>query len=263
MPANRVASAFLTFSATAPAPAHQPRLYCFAYAGGAASVYAPWARALAPQIAVLGVELPGHGSRFQETPHESVAKMSAGIAEAIASEDSDAPFAFYGHSLGAVVAFETAQLLAQRGPAHLFIGAARAPHLPPTVPAISHLPSMEFLQAVQERYGGLPAALFEEPELLELVLPVLRADFKAYEGYRCPEPRALNCPVTAFHGATDPVVRGAAVHEWALVTSHAFQMETLPGDHFFLNTNREALLAHIRQRIGEHAGLHSNVAALG
>ncbi len=251
---------FLTFTGAAPVDGNRPRLYCFPYAGGASSAFAPWARMLAPQISVLGVELPGHGSRFSETPFDSVSEMAEDAADAIASSESDAPFALYGHSLGAVVAFETAQILQRmakgkhaRPPIHLFVGAARAPHLPTVLTPISHLPQKDFLDAVQRRYGGLPAALFDEPELLEMVLPVLRADFKAYEDYRYADSSILECPVTGFHGSLDPVVRNAAMSEWSRVTDGSFRLYIVDGDHFFLNTCKEVLLAAVRDGFEQQA----------
>jgi medium-chain acyl-[acyl-carrier-protein] hydrolase len=198
--------------------------------------------------------MPGHGARFEEMPFENVTDMATEAAAVIEDDASGVPFAFYGHSLGAVVAYETAKLLqaradgaGQSSPFHLFVGAARAPQLPRVLAPISQLPQDEFLNAVQSRYGGLPAALFEEPELLEIFLPVLRADFSAYESYQYVEPAPLRRPVTAFHGVHDPVVRSAAVNEWARVTEAGFQFEHLEGDHFFLsaNTCREALLKRI------------------
>jgi surfactin synthase thioesterase subunit len=260
MSSGRAANPFLSFTSAGVAP-EQPRLYCFAYAGASASVYAPWARALAPQVAVVGVELPGHGSRFSEAPLGSIAAMASGMAQVIAEQPDEAPFAFYGHSLGAVVAFETARLLGDSGPMHLFAGAARAPHLPPPVPAISHLPAMEFLDAVQKRYGGLPAALFDEPELLEMVLPVLRADFGAYEKYVYAESAPIACPITAFHGTGDPVVHGALVSAWSLVTTGAFRHEAMDGDHFFLNTCRPVLLRHVREVFDCYDGASTTNAA--
>ena len=246
------AKSLLSFQRVAPTGEGQPRLYGFAYAGGSAAIYAPWARALAPDITVIGVEMPGHGARFQETPLENVEAMASEAASVIADEASSAPLAFYGHSLGAVVAFETARLLQShssgvRKPSllHLFVGAARAPQLPRVLTPISQLPKNEFLEAVQHRYGGLPAALFEEPELLEMLLPVLRADFNAYETYQYDEPSPLLCPVTAFYGTNDSVVRSAAMNEWSRVTESSFEFEQVEGDHFFLNTCRDALLKRI------------------
>ena len=251
------ARSFLSFGKAAVPGEDPPRLYCFAYAGGSSSIYAAWARALTPAIAVLGVEMPGHGSRFEETPLSFVSDMATDAANAIEASGSRAPYVFYGHSLGALVAFETARLLQQRAaaaPVHLFAGAARAPHLPAVVAPVSHLATAEFLAAVQQRYGGLPAALFEEPELLEMVLPVLRADFAAYENYAYTHAAHLRTPITVFHGTSDPVVRRAAVSEWSHVTDRAFRLQEIEGDHFFLNTSRDLLLQHIREGFEQGAG---------
>ena len=238
----------LSFSGTS-SPVSE-RLYCFPYAGGSSSVFASWGRLLAPQLRVIGVDLPGHGSRFKDQPLGSVAGMADSAAEAIRNSESNFPrsgtgFAFYGHSLGAVIAYETARLLEDRfqaAPSHLFVGAARAPGLPPPLPPISHLDDTAFLDKVHGRYGGLPAILFEEPELLALVLPVLRADFKAYEIYSSPADPLLSQPVTAFVGEHDPVVDGTAMKPWSRATSNRFDLHVLSGGHFFLNDCRSQLL---------------------
>ncbi len=239
----------------------RPRLYCFPYAGASSSVFASWAQELKSSMAVYGVDLPGHGSRFKDPLGEDVHLMAAGAAKAImAAEDvygkSIHKFAFYGHSLGAIVAYETArlldkQLLASLG--HLFVGAARAPATPSPVPAISHLDDTRFLEAVQQRYGGLPAVLFEEPELLEMVLPILRADFRAYEGYRQSSGSRLDLPVIAFFGKQDAVVTPGLMEEWSQVSSAPLQLHSIDGGHFFLNDCRDRLLQYIRNSISNPA----------
>ena len=263
MPAS--SKSFLSFTRAVATSENQPVLYCFTYAGGSCSLYAPWARALTPAITVLGVEMPGHGARFQEPPLDAVAAMAEEAANAIEAAASHAPYAFYGHSLGALVAFETARLLQRRehprSLRHLFVGAARAPHLPPIMPQIGHLETAAFLDAVQHRYGGLPAVLFDEPELLEIVLPVLRADFSAYERYQFEGLSALDCPVTAFHGAEDAIVRTSAVSEWSRVTRGDFRIEELPGDHFFLNACRDTLLQTITASFNRSAASDTVAAA--
>ena len=249
---------FLSFAGAA-AP-DRPRLYCFPFAGGTASMFASWARTLSPEIAVFGVELAGHGSRFSEDKPESVQEMAATVVAALLSLQDTTSVAFYGHSLGALVALETARLLAVAGTGshleermrlrplvHLFVGAARAPHHPAVTPLIHGLPQREFLDAVQHRYGGLPAVLFEEPELLELVLPVLRADFRAYEQYLFwPNPR-LQVPVTGFHGTRDGIATAESMQGWSDVTPKEFQSYPIEGDHFFLNTGSDVVLRRIRQ----------------
>jgi medium-chain acyl-[acyl-carrier-protein] hydrolase len=174
-------STFLTFG-KAPVGAAM-RLYAFAHAGGTASTYAQWSRLLTPEIEVVGIELPGHGTRLMEQPLSCVSEMVQEVVQALQrsvegeNPASPRPFALYGHSLGAIVAFETARLVApdpRFALSHLFVGAARAPHLPRPTQAITHLSEDEFLVAVQQRYGGIPSAVLDEPELLEMILPARR-----------------------------------------------------------------------------------------
>ena len=243
------------------------RLYCFAHAGGTAAIYAPWARLLSPDIEIYAVELPGHGTRMDEEPLKDVAEMARHLLPQICEQQADRrPFAFYGHSLGAVVAYETALALqdlassdryqyasSRQGPLlalqHLFIGAARAPHLPRMLPALSHLDQQAFLEGVRHRYGGISEAVLAEPELLEMILPPLRADFAAYENYQHQARVLLTCPVTAFAGTRDPVVQESAVTAWADHTSGPFRLHAIPGDHFFLAEHREQVLGIVSRAL--------------
>jgi len=223
------------------------RLVCFAHAGGTASVYAQWPKLLAPTLEVIAVELPGHGTRLMEEPLDDVLAMAKSVAEEFVKLGPK-PFAFYGHSLGGLVAYETARLLAQMDagvPVHLFVGASRPPHAPPVLPAISHLEREDFLEAVQERYGGIPDAVLNEPELIDMVLPAMQGDFVAYEWYRHAEGVPPEFPITAFVGSEDPVVGRDLACEWERHTSGPFQLQVVPGDHFFLGESRETVLAAI------------------
>ncbi len=252
------------------------RLYCFAYAGGTAAVYAPGARLLAPEIEVYAVELPGHGTRMGEEPLDDVAAMAQQLLPQVCDIQVDQrPFAFYGHSLGAVIAYETALALqelerieqrmcisATPRPLltlqHLFVGAARAPHLPPVLPPLSHLDEEAFLAGVQQRYGGISEAVLAEPELLEMILPPMRADFAAYEKYRHRVRGRLTCPLTAFAGSRDPVVSETAVAAWADHTSGPFRFHAIPGDHFFLAEHREQVLGIVSRSLRtDEAGFSS------
>lgn len=264
--AARIPNCFLRFGGAAAQA--KKRLYCFAHAGGTAASYAPWARLLAPDIEVCAVEQAGHGSRLAEEPLESVVAMALEILPSLIDLQSDQlPFAFYGHSLGAIVAYEIAQELRHLEQSavtssnttsasrpsltlrHLFIGAVRAPHLPPSLPPIAHLDQEAFLSGVQQRYGGISDAVLAEPELLEMILPPLRADFAAYEGYLHADRRGLACPVSAFAGTLDPVVGEEAVAAWADHTSGPFRMHTVQGDHFFLADHREQVLGIIARAL--------------
>ena len=241
---------FMTFGGMTPLAKGQ--VYCFAHAGGTAATFAPWARTIAarpdPALHITAIELPGHGTRMQEDLVSDVGTLADGIAQAIAGRIltvSSLPYFFYGHSLGGVIAFETVRRLEKLGvpsPRALIVGACRSPEMPALKPSISLLEKTDFIDAVQRRYGGIPAAVLEEPELLEMVLPILRADFRAYETYRYePGPR-ISCLLQAFSGQSDPVVGRADMAGWSSHTSGLFLSHSVPGDHFFLTESRQLVL---------------------
>jgi medium-chain acyl-[acyl-carrier-protein] hydrolase len=231
------------------------RLFCFPHAGGAPSVFFGWPELLAPAIDVVWVQQPGRGSRFSEKPHIEVSQIATEIVAEILADGSgwdDLPFCFYGHSLGALVAFETARQLRRRGgsmPIQLMVGAARAPHLERILPPLGHLPEEEFVQEIQSRYSGIPEAVLQQPELLKLFLPVLRADFAAYESYYYAEEGPLPCPITAFSGTADPMVSLESMQAWSRHTNDVFTLHTLVGDHFFVTSERATLVPMIRQSL--------------
>jgi medium-chain acyl-[acyl-carrier-protein] hydrolase len=227
------------------------RLLCFPYAGGAPSVFFGWPELLGPEVDVIWVQLRGRGSRFLEKPLHDVKEIAEEVAAAVVKLD-ETPFCFYGHSLGALVAYEVARILRRDGhrqPGLLLMGAARAPHLERILPPLAHLPDREFVDAIQTRYSGIPEAVLQDEELMQLFLPVLRADFNAYEGYRHTSEPALDQPIAAFAGSEDPVVTVDAVNEWHRHTSAAFATYTLPGDHFFLTSNRDRLVQIVKQTL--------------
>ncbi|MBT9332221.1 thioesterase II family protein [Paracidobacterium acidisoli] len=227
------------------------RLFCFPYAGGAPASFFSWAELLGPEIEVVCVQPPGRGARFIEPGYTGLDAMADEATQAL-SAWRDRPFAFYGHSLGAWVAFEVMRRLrmdGRRQPAHFFAGASRPPHLGPLTPAIRNMTDEGFLEAIQNRYAGIPAEVRAEPELLQMFLPVLRADFTAYETYLCSEAAPLQTPMTVLTGAEDRLVTPEITRQWERHAGGGFAMQILPGDHFFLNTSRDALLEVIRDRL--------------
>ncbi len=164
----------------------------------------------------------------------------------------DKPFAFFGHSMGALIGFELArEVRRQTGklPAHLFASGCFAPHLPDPHP-MHHLPEKEFLEELRS-LNGLPQEVLENDELMELVLPALRADFNATETYvHVPEP-PLACPITAFGGSRDPLTTRELIEGWGVHTSSAFSVRMLPGDHFFLNSQQRLLLSMIHEELAK------------
>lgn len=223
------------------------RLLCFAHAGAGASVFFPWAAALAPEgIEVRAVQYPGRETRWGERLITSVAAMAAEMAERWPEmADSDGvPCACYGHSMGALVAYETTvrleRMMVSSSPRHLVLGARNAPSTPRSRPPIHQLADDDFLAAVADRYGNLPAALLEEPEMRELIVPVLKADFQLVDEYRwAPEAGPVVVPLTILHGSEDPWTTRDGLAAWARHTTMTYRKREIPGGHFFHQHARE------------------------
>ncbi len=226
------------------------RLFCFPYAGGGASVFRGWADEL-PGVEVTIANLPGRGMPFDEPSFTCIPELVQVVAEAVEPQ-LDRPFAVFGHSFGALLAFELARELRRRGwpvPAHLFVSAFRAPQLARRHSAIHQLPDAELIHAVRQRYNGIPRAVLEDAELLALTLPTLRADLRLHEGYRYePEP-PLDCGISAMAGAQDPLVAEWEAAAWAAQTRTRFTLELLSGDHFFVTADPKPLLAIIQREL--------------
>lgn len=213
------------------------RLVCLPHAGGAAAMYAPWARTLPPAIDVLPIQLPGRANRMAEPPYTSMPQLVQDLASAL-EPYLDRPFAFFGHSMGALVSFELARTLRHtRGlePVCLFVSGHRAPQLPTGHPPIHNRPEPEFLAELR-RLNGTPREVLEHEELLELLLPLLRADFALCETYAFAEEPPLTCPILALGGLQDTDVQRDDLEAWRLHTHAACSVRMFPGDHFYLTT---------------------------
>ncbi len=248
MPEQQLTSRFLRRGSSSEAHA---RLYCFPFAGGSAAVFAAWGEELKPGIDVWSAQPRGRGMRLHEPLHRSVKEMAEDYMQVIRA-NLDLPFAFYGHSLGGLLAFELTLQLEAEGlalPTHLFVGASVPPVLGLIHSRISHLPDEGFMTAVRERYSGIPEAVLREPELLELFLPGLKADFAAHETFDRSNMRQVHCPITAFAGSDDPVIEPAIMRDWGQHTLADFDLRTVPGDHFFLSASRDAVLSTVRERM--------------
>jgi medium-chain acyl-[acyl-carrier-protein] hydrolase len=224
-------------------PRAQLRLFCLPYAGAGASVYHGWAAELPASIEVCAVQLPGREGRYGEPLFTDVAALVPALCEGIAPW-LDRPFALFGHSLGAAVAYETAVALAADralAPAMLFASGHRAPGLPRTRRAIHDMPEREFLDELR-RLNGVPAEVFSNPELLDLVLPQLRADFQMADTYTPLRQAQLACPIVALGSTGDDRVSRATLEPWRERTTGRFELMMLPGDHFYLKTHRSTLL---------------------
>ena len=241
------------FVCARPEPQPRLRLFCFPYAGGGPPIFRAWPEGLPAGVEVWAARFPGRGARLKEVPFTRIGPLVEALAAAL-EPYLNRPFAFFGHSLGALVGFELARELRRRDrplPAHLFVSGCGAPHIPYPHPPIHALPDPAFLEELR-RLEGTPAEVLAHRELMQLLLPALRADFALRETYTCaPEP-PLDLPITAFGGMEDERVNGERLEAWREQTTKAFTLHMLPGDHFFLNTARSLILQMLGRELGPY-----------
>jgi surfactin synthase thioesterase subunit len=221
----------------------QLRLFCFPFAGGGAGAFRGWAEHLPPGVALVPARLPGRETRLGEPPFDSMEPLIEALSEAI-SPQLEKPFALFGHSLGAAIAFELARSLRTRGrplPSALFVSGARAPqfrrgHVPPPPPSDD-----ELLQELK-RLEGIPRNLLENQELLEFALPVLRADTAIYRNYMYTSGPPLDCDIRAYGGYDDKRITRSEIEAWSEQTTRSFSCEMFPGGHFFIRSHEDEFL---------------------
>lgn len=230
-----------------PRPTARIRLFCFPYAGVGASAYRGWAADLPAGIELCAVQPPGRETRLREAAIPDLRELVLALGECILPL-LDRPFAFFGHSMGALTAFELARHLGRTGggaPAFLFASARRAPRLPDTEPALHTLPDDTFVAEIQRRYGGIPEEVLRHRELVELLLPGLRADIQAVETYSYVAGDSLDCPILAFGGAQDSRATAQELEGWREESRGPFTLRMFAGGHFFLQSARVQVLAAI------------------
>jgi surfactin synthase thioesterase subunit len=218
------------------ASAHALRLICLPYAGGGAAQFLRWRKVIPQWLDVVPLTLPGHDGRLHEPPRTDLCALAAELAVDIEPVINE-PYALVGHSMGAWLAYELARALRRRRarlPALLIVAAARAPHLPLDGSLVYTLPDEELIDALDQRYGGIPAAVRNNPELLRLVLPALRADLQMVETYEYCEEAPLEVEIFTLGGSDDPAVSAAQLEGWRRHTCRAFSLRLMPGGHFFL-----------------------------
>jgi surfactin synthase thioesterase subunit len=225
-------------------------LFCFAHAGGGAAFYRPWQTVLGPDIEVCPVVLPGREARRRELPYTRMGELVEPLFDALLSR-ADRPFALFGHSMGAAVAYEMAcrfSVVSVGGPRCLIVSGRQPPHRPARHPPIHRLPQDEFVARVA-RLDGTPAEVLRDKELLAAFLPGLRADFELNETYApAPHPR-LVIPVFAFVGDTDPLVEPPDMLAWGEVTTGPFDTRVFSGGHFYVQGARPEVLVAVREAV--------------
>ncbi|MET9401778.1 alpha/beta fold hydrolase [Kitasatospora sp. NPDC002965] len=231
-----------------PAPAGAHRLVCFPHAGGSAAFFRPLATALSLRAEVVAVQYPGRQDRRTEPVIDDIGRLAEEIAAAL-DPWSDAPLTLFGHSMGALVAFEVALRLERAGrpPARLLVSGRSAPTAPAGVPID---PTDEELVADIRRLNGTDAWMLADPELLEMILPAVRGDYRAVAGYRGSPDAVLSSPISALLGDSDPRAAVDEVRRWSAHTSGEFDLTLFPGGHFYLVDRAAEVIDLLSTRLG-------------
>jgi surfactin synthase thioesterase subunit len=210
------------------------RLFCFHHAGGSAAAFKGWSDIIGDQVSVVPVQLPGREGRIRE-PRFTELKPLVNELERELRPWLDLPHAFYGHSMGALLAYTLTRRASRAGsrlPEALIVGGYPAPHLPHALQLPPGLPDEQLVDLLTG-LGGLPPAIAHSPEWLDVLLPVIRDDLAVCATHRVAPPEPLDVPVHALAGADDLLVDVADVQAWAEHTTNEFTTETLPGGHFY------------------------------
>lgn len=245
-----------------PRPVRQPklRLFCFPYAGGSATTYYPWAALLDPEVELVAIQPPGRSGRINETAYCDMQPLVDSLIENIVPL-LNVPFIFFGHSLGSRVAYELATRLKARQlptPTHFFASGSRAPHIAVEEKQLYKLPDEKFISELQ-RLNGTPEAVLQNQELMQLFLPLLRADFQIADTY-VSDKVVLSCPITILAGTEDVDIKPVQLESWKELTSCAGEVHYVPGDHFFIEKNKQLVFKLLSEKI--ESALTKNAAGM-
>jgi acyl transferase domain-containing protein/surfactin synthase thioesterase subunit/SAM-dependent methyltransferase/acyl carrier protein len=224
----------------------QQRLFCFSPAGAGASLYQSWLNKFPENIEVCPIQLPGRENRLSETPLTRLKPLVENLAAAI-EPYLDRPFAFFGHSVGGLIAFELTRYLrknSQEQPSCLFVAASRPPQLPDLSNPLHNLGDAPLLEALQ-RWQGIPAAIAEDESAIKLYLPTIRADLAVLETYFYRQEEPLDCPIVAFGGLEDPTLNKGELTAWQQQTRRQFTLKMFSGNHFFVGENTTPIIETI------------------
>ena len=238
------------------------RLWCFPYAGAGASLYHGWKSRLAPFVEVRGVELPGRGARFPEPPLTRLPPLVRLLADELEPHLA-VPYAFYGHSVGGLLAFELARELRRRErpqPAHLFVAGCRPPDDRGAPTSLHRLSDPEFVDVVR-RFGAMPSEVLEDDELLACVIGALRADFEVAEMYEYRDEPPLGCGISVLWGQDDD--SAVDLPGWRRQTQGPFSIRLLRGGHLFLYSSLDSVLAAVERDLAAYPETATSRLATG
>jgi medium-chain acyl-[acyl-carrier-protein] hydrolase len=238
-----------------PHPNAKLRLFCFPYAGGGSVVFYNWPNFFSPNIEVVAIRLPGRETRFTEKPFTRMPHLVSALIP-VMQPLLNKPFAFFGHSMGARIAFEVTRALRKQHlpkPVHLFASGHIAPHLPEKDLDLHLLPDQAFIEKIKE-YDGIPGMILENPEILHFFLPMLRADIELIKTHRIAEEIPLDCPITAFGGTRDPKINEEEVKAWQAHTRSVFKWRMFSSGHFFIQGHQKELSALILDDLRPYLG---------
>lgn len=226
------------------------KLFCLPYAGGSAMAYLKWKRKLHPSIELIPVELAGRGQRSKVALYQSFNEAIDDTYNYLKNQLTQ-PFAFYGHSMGSLLAHELShriKKLNHQEPVHIFVSGRNAPHRPCST-QYHTFPEAEFRQALL-KMGGTSQEILENKELCDIYLPILRADLRIHETYEYTgKEEKLNCPITVFNGKEDPEVVLADQEEWGGYTTKKCHIYNFDSGHFFINEYEKELIDHFNQSL--------------
>jgi surfactin synthase thioesterase subunit len=230
-----------------PVPRHAPslRLICLPYAGGSAATYVPWAAQLPPEVELIAVQPPGRGSRMGEAPFSDMEPLVRELLS-VFPEVIDRPYLLFGHSLGSRVAFELALQCQRIGwplPVSFIASGSGAPHLRNDEKAIHDLPEAEFVAKLRE-LNGTPEEVLRDKELIKIVMPLLRADFRIADTY-CATQTKLDCPMIVLGGTEDHEVSRQDLQRWSDVCTGECEVHWISGGHFFIEQSRALVLEKV------------------